>query len=101
MYDSRNNLSRHVVSEVKAHFSDGVFDTVIPRNVKLSESPSHGKPALLYDISSTGSQSYLSLAQDLLRRVEGIPVSKEGPAVTQPDSVVTQESGDSMPAGET
>jgi len=70
MFDSRNNLSRQVLTEVKNHFKDTVFDTVIPRNVKLSESPSHGKPALLYDISSTGSQSYLSLAQEVIQRLE-------------------------------
>jgi chromosome partitioning protein len=70
MFDSRNNLSRQVVTEVKNHFKDTVFETVIPRNVKLSESPSHGKPALLYDISSTGSQSYLSLAQEVMQRLE-------------------------------
>lgn len=70
MYDSRNNLARQVVLEVKNHFKDGVFETVIPRNVKLSESPSHGKPALLYDISSSGSQSYLALAQEIIQRVE-------------------------------
>lgn len=70
MFDSRNNLCRQVVTEVKNHFKDTVFETVIPRNVKLSESPSHGKPALLYDISSTGSQSYLSLAQEVIQRLE-------------------------------
>lgn len=70
MFDSRNNLARQVVLEVKNHFKDGVFETVIPRNVKLSESPSHGKPALLYDISSSGSQSYLALAQEIIQRVE-------------------------------
>jgi chromosome partitioning protein len=71
MFDSRNNLSRQVCVEVKNHFKSTVFDTVIPRNVKLSESPSHGKPVLLYDISSTGSQSYLSLAQEVMHRLEG------------------------------
>lgn len=86
MFDSRNNLSRQVVNEVKAHFKEAVFDTIIPRNVKLSESPSHGKPALLYDISSTGSQSYLNLAQELIRRVEGVkevdPTAKAESAIT-------------------
>jgi chromosome partitioning protein len=70
MFDSRNNLSRQVVSEVRKHFKDVAFNTVIPRNVKLSESPSHGKPALLYDISSAGAQSYLSLAQEVIQRIE-------------------------------
>ena len=61
MFDSRNNLSRQVMTEVKKHFAGTVFETVIPRNVKLSESPSHGKPVILYDISSSGSQSYLAV----------------------------------------
>jgi chromosome partitioning protein len=70
MFDSRNNLSRQVMTEVRNHFKGDVFNTIIPRNVKLSESPSHGKPVLLYDISSTGSQSYLSLAQEVMERLE-------------------------------
>lgn len=72
MFDSRNNLSRQVREEVKNHFQGGVFNTVIPRNVKLSESPSHGKPVILYDISSSGSQSYLNLAREVIERAEGI-----------------------------
>lgn len=70
MFDSRNNLCRQVCTDVKSHFKDIVFDSVIPRNVKLSESPSHGKPVLLYDISSSGSQSYLNLAQEVIHRLE-------------------------------
>ena len=70
MFDSRNNLCRQVCTDVKNHFKEIVFDQVIPRNVKLSESPSHGKPVLLYDISSTGSQSYLNLAQEVMQRLE-------------------------------
>jgi len=70
MHDSRNNLSRQVENEVRTHFPDTVFKIAIPRNVKLSESPSHGKPALLYDISSSGSQSYLALAQEVIQRLE-------------------------------
>lgn len=72
MFDSRNNLSRQVRTEVKNHFKGGVFETVIPRNVKLSESPSHGKPVILYDISSSGSQSYLNLAREVIDRIEGV-----------------------------
>lgn len=70
MYDSRNNLSKQVLEEVQNHFKGSVFDTVVPRNVKLSESPSHGKPVILYDISSSGSQSYLALAQEVMHRME-------------------------------
>lgn len=77
MFDSRNNLSRQVREEVKKHFQGGVFETVIPRNVKLSESPSHGKPVILYDISSSGSQSYLNLAKEVIERIEGVKKSAE------------------------
>jgi chromosome partitioning protein len=59
-----------VATDVRRYFGDKVFDTVIPRNVRLSESPSHGKPILLYDIESRGCQSYLQLARELQRRGE-------------------------------
>jgi chromosome partitioning protein len=68
MYDSRNNLSRQVEEEARALFKDRVFKTVIPRNVRLSEAPSYGKPIILYDISSKGAQSYLALARELIKR---------------------------------
>lgn len=70
MYDGRNNLSLQVEQEVRDHFQDLVFLSVIPRNVRLSEAPSHGLPILLYDIRSKGAQSYLSLAQEFLKRRE-------------------------------
>ena len=66
MFDGRNNLSHQVAEEVKSHFKDKVFKTIIPRNIRLSEAPSHGKPALLYDIHSKGAESYLSLAREIL-----------------------------------
>jgi chromosome partitioning protein len=66
MFDPRNNLAHQVAEEVKRHFY--VFESVIPRNVRLSEAPSHGKPALLYDAQSKGAQGYLSLARELLSR---------------------------------
>jgi chromosome partitioning protein len=68
MFDKRNNLSFRVMDEVKSYFNDSVFKTVIPRNVKLSEAPSYGKPALLYDILSKGSESYLELASEILEK---------------------------------
>lgn len=68
MFDARNSLSHQVEKEVRDHFGAKVFQTLIPRNVRLSESPSFGQPVLLYDIRSKGAQSYLALAQELLRR---------------------------------
>lgn len=66
MFDSRNNLAQEVAAEVRKHFGDKVYNTIIPRNVTLGEAPSFGKPAILYDIRSKGAQSYLSLAKELL-----------------------------------
>ncbi len=68
MFDVRNNLSAQVEEEVRTHLKDLVFKTVIPRNVRISESPSHGLPVLLYDAHSRGAQSYLELANELLER---------------------------------
>jgi chromosome partitioning protein len=68
MFDARNNLARQVMKDVQANLPGQVYDTVIPRNVRLSEAPSHGIPAILYDIESKGAQSYLQLAQELLQR---------------------------------
>ena len=67
MFDPRNNLSLQVEEEVRRHFKDAVFKTIIPRNVRLSEAPSHGQPILLYDIRSRGAQSYLALAEELIQ----------------------------------
>jgi chromosome partitioning protein len=66
MFDARNNLSHEVAEEVRKHFGEKVYTTIIPRNVTLGEAPSFGKPALLYDIRSKGAQSYLSLAKEIL-----------------------------------
>lgn len=71
MFDARNRLSKEVEDEVRAHFPHEVFETVIPRNVRLSEAPSHGKPVIYYDIGSRGSASYLQLARELIRREGG------------------------------
>jgi len=68
MYDGRNNLSRQVEDEVRAHFGDQVLKTVIPRNVRLSEAPSHGRPIILYDIASRGAAAYLDLAGEIIAR---------------------------------
>lgn len=71
MFDGRINLSRQVEAEVRAHFGEKVFRTVIPRNVRLSEAPSHGKPIILYDITSRGAVAYLELAKELMQRGGG------------------------------
>ncbi len=68
MYDGRNNLSEQVVADVRDFLGDKVYETVIPRNVRVSEAPSHGKPVLLYDTRCTGSQAYIHLAGEMLRR---------------------------------
>ena len=68
MYDQRNNLTNDVETDVRETLGELVFDTVIPRNVRLSEAPSHGVPALIYDHRSTGAQAYVGLARELLRR---------------------------------
>ena len=67
MFDSRNNLSHQVSEEIRQHFAAQVFQTIIPRNVRLSEAPSYGLPALLYDISSSGATAYLDLAREIIR----------------------------------
>ena len=68
MFDARNNLSHQVVDEIRAHFADKAFDTMIPRNVRISESPSFGKPVILYDINSKGAISYMELTKEFLLR---------------------------------
>ena len=70
MFDARLNLSRQVASEAREYFGNKVFETVIPRNVRLAEAPSFGKPIILYDVHSVGARSYLAVAQELMRRVE-------------------------------
>jgi len=66
MYDRRNNLSKAVEDDVRKTFGDKVFKTVVPRNVRISEAPSHGQPALFYDMTSPGSQAYLRLATEIV-----------------------------------
>jgi chromosome partitioning protein len=68
MYDRRNNLCHQVEQDIRTHFQGEVFGTVIPRNVRLSEAPSHGKPVILYDINSTGAIAYMEIAREIIRR---------------------------------
>jgi chromosome partitioning protein len=68
MFDKRNNLSEQVAQDVRSFLGDKVYETVIPRNVRVSEAPSHGKPALLYDYRCAGSQAYIRLATEVIQR---------------------------------
>jgi len=73
MYDARTNLSAEVVEEVKKHLADTVYSSTVPRNVRLSEAPSHGLPVILYDPKSKGAEAYINLAREVItREVKGI-----------------------------
>lgn len=83
MFDARNNLSHQVVAEIQSHFGDKVFEAIIPRNVRLSEAPSHGQTIFQYDPKSLGAKKYKELAEELDKRVYGaavIPISTSSPA---------------------
>jgi len=84
MYDGRVNLCRQVASDAKEYFGPRMFSTVIPRNVRLAEAPSFGKPILLYDIQSIGAKSYLAVAQELIKRAEAAGNGRLPPAVDLP-----------------
>ena len=82
MYDARLNLCRQVADEAKEYFGARMFTITIPRNVRLAEAPSFGKPIILYDVQSVGAKSYLAVAQELIHRVEqGAPPSPSLPAI--------------------
>jgi chromosome partitioning protein len=98
MFDGRNNLANEVVKEVRKHFSKQVFDTVVPRNVRLSECSSFGKPILLYDIDSKGCLAYLNLAKEVLSRNQpqaGLPMAKEQRSQNTQDPELTASGGPS------
>jgi chromosome partitioning protein len=77
MYDARLNLSRQVASDAREYFGSQVYETVIPRNIRLAEAPSFGKPIIVYDVASVGAQSYMSVARELIaRNAPGIPPSQ-------------------------
>ena len=78
MYDKRNRLTYQVEREVVNHFGALVYPTRIPRNVRLSESPSFGKPALLYDVAAAGTAAYLALAEELLQRLDPLTTPQSG-----------------------
>jgi len=73
MFDRRNRLSDLVASDARSHFGDWVYETVIPRNIRLGEAPSHGQPIHLYDRSSRGAIAYIGLAGEIIRRERGLP----------------------------
>jgi chromosome partitioning protein len=82
MFDRRNSLSGLVEKDARDHFGDWVFDVMIPRNVRVSEAPSHGKPVLTYDAKSSGAEAYMALAEELLRKEAiMIPQSATAPEV--------------------
>lgn len=87
MYDRRNNLSQQVENEIRSHFGEEVFKTVIPRNVKLSEAPSHGKPVILYDINSAGALAYMEVAKELLRRHQTKQKTSSAGEIMKPESL--------------
>lgn len=76
MYDARLNLSRQVAADAREYFGSGVFETVIPRNVRLAEAPSFGKPIILYDVASVGAQAYVKVAAEFMERTKNLPGSR-------------------------
>ncbi len=88
MVDARNNLSRQVGEEARSHFGSQVLRTTIPRNVRLSEAPSHGKPVLLYDIHSRGAVAYLKLAEEMLERLDWQTPPRDPPALPRAQDAV-------------
>ncbi len=71
MFDARGNLGREVAAEIRTHFPEQVFETVVPRNIRLAEAPSHGKPVIYYDITSRGAATYMQLAREIIQRESG------------------------------
>ena len=78
MFDGRTKVHTQVVGELREHFKDMVFKTIIQRNIRLSEAPSHGKPIILYDVMSNGTTNYLNLAKEVLQRNSEYPLDEEG-----------------------
>jgi chromosome partitioning protein len=89
MYDPRNSLTTDVSAQLRAHFGDKVYRTVVPRNVRLAEAPSHGMPAMYYDKNSRGSKAYMALAGEIIRRAE-----KQAELPPEPSAVVPRSDGE-------
>jgi len=95
MFDKRNRLSFQVAEEVERHFPDLLLKTRIPRNVRLAESPSHGKPAILFDVQSTGARAHLELAEEVLSRLPAIPPERAGEGDGFPQETLAVAEADS------
>lgn len=91
MYDARLNLSRQVVADAREYFGSQVFETIIPRNIRLAEAPSFGKPIILYDIASVGAQGYMNIARELLDRhaAQAQPTTAESTPLHAPETPVS------------
>lgn len=95
MYDRRNNLCHQVEQDIRTHFQGEVFGTVIPRNVRLSEAPSHGKPVILYDINSTGAVAYMEVAREIIRR-QSKRIADGSTNITATNSALSNDQGVSI-----
>jgi chromosome partitioning protein len=91
MYDERTNLAQQVTEELKRFFGDKLLDTIIPRNIRLAEAPSYGKPALLYDVRSRGAESYIRLAKEIMDRQHRPATTAQEPAAAQAESAPPAE----------
>lgn len=101
MYDERTNLAQQVTENLRGYFGDGLYKTVIPRNIRLAEAPSHGLPALFYDPRSRGAEAYRALAHELLQRLGMSPLADDLPAATvaPPEAPPETEPQDPQPPG--
>jgi chromosome partitioning protein len=91
MYDDRTNLAQQVTQELKRHFGDKLLETIIPRNIRLAEAPSYGKPALLYDVRSRGAESYIRLAKEIMHR-------RMNPVAADASATITEQAPSIRPA---
>ncbi|MGH9637164.1 MAG: ParA family protein [Candidatus Angelobacter sp.] len=91
MYDDRTNLAQQVTQELKRHFGDKLLEAIIPRNIKLAEAPSYGKPALLYDVRSRGAESYIRLAKEIMHR-------RMNPVTADASATITEQAPSIRPA---